>query len=135
MSEEKKPPRKTREEVEEPDTEPARAEASSPRPPVAEQGSVDKAGKASGDDEAGEEAVPLTEVVVTVSEDALSEFATIVGRLEKAGLTVDNVLDFIGQVSGRCSGDDVEALRRIDGVAAVEVSERIQLAPPGSLIQ
>ena len=87
------------------------------------------------DETSDEDAEAHAEVIVTVHEKHLDEMETVTKRLEDAGLAVDHVLDFIGQVTGRCSGAVAEALKGGDGVDDVAVSKKIQLPPPGSLIQ
>ena len=85
-------------------------------------------------DEAGTEPESATTVIVTLEEDVFADIEGVKHRLEEAGLEVEQVLDFIGQIVGKVSTRDVEPLREIKGVAAVEESKEIQLPPPDSLI-
>ena len=91
--------------------------------------------EAVADEPSDEGAEAHAEVIVTVHEEHLDDMETVTKRLEEAGLAVDHVLDFIGQVTGRCSGPVAEALKEIDGVDDVAVSKKVQLPPPGSVIQ
>ncbi len=83
-------------------------------------------------DKPGEDAAT---VVVTVSEEALGDMEAVKKELEDAGMAVEQVLDFVGQIVGKWSPTDMEPLRRVAGVADVEASRAIQLPPPGSQIQ
>ena len=77
----------------------------------------------------------LTKVVVTLDDDALSDMEAATVRLKEAGLAVEDVLDFIGQVVGELPREHMDSLREIEGVADVSESRTIQLPPPGSVIQ
>ena len=63
---------------------------------------------------------PPSEVVVTVNEKALSDVGTVAKRLEKAGLAVDHVLDFV---------ETVDALPMQRGIA-LGASRRPRLLQP-----
>ena len=91
--------------------------------------------KKTPEDDAGAPATSPATVVVTLEEEGSADIGDVKQELEEAGLEVDQVLDFIGQIVGRWPAGDVAPLRRIKGVAAVEESREIQLPPPGSLIQ
>jgi len=74
-------------------------------------------------------------IIVTLDDDACADIGGKKKELEAAGLKVERVLDFIGQITGQWSEGDVETLRRIKGVVDIEVSSDVQLSPPGSPIQ
>jgi hypothetical protein len=76
-----------------------------------------------------------TTVIVTLSDEACAELDTKKKELEEAGLEIEQVLDFIGQIVGTWRPDDLEPLRQIKGVADVEESRKVQLPPPDSSIQ
>ena len=77
-----------------------------------------------------------TAVVVTLSDSAFGEdVSRITAQLEESGLAVEQVLDFIGQIVGTTTTDDLGPLMAIDGVEDVEVSQTVQLPPPDSPIQ
>lgn len=92
-------------------------------------------------DQAGKSPGGRTTVVVTVKEEALGDMEAVQQELEDAGLEVDQVLGFIGQIVGKWSPEDpehpedMEPLRRVAGVADVEFSRAVQLPPPGSVTQ
>ena len=58
--------------------------------------------------------------------------AGIARELARAGLTVEQVLDEIGIVTGRGSADLAPSLRAIAGVADVSPGSDIDIGPPGS---
>ncbi len=91
------------------------------------------AAAAAGAAAAGESAT----VVVTLSDDSVgdADVERIRGELEDSGLAVEQVLGFLGQIVGTASLSDVEPLRKVKGVAAVEVSQTVQLPPPDSAVQ
>ncbi len=77
-----------------------------------------------------------TTVVVTLSDSAVdTDMARVKSDLEDAGLEVGQVLEFIGQIVGTTSSDDLAPLRAVEGVDAVEVSQTVQLPPPDSAVQ
>ncbi len=92
---------------------------------------------ANPDDEGpdGDVAESRATVVVTLSDDASDQVERVTEQLQGAGLEVEQVLDFIGQIVGKLATDDVDRLRAIEGVADVETSRTVQLPPPGSVIQ
>jgi hypothetical protein len=74
-------------------------------------------------------------IVVTVSEAALERLREVEAALRGAGMDVEQVLDAIGAVTGFASPGQIEIIRRVPGVAAVEASREIRLPPPGSPVQ
>ncbi len=76
-----------------------------------------------------------TTVIVTVSDDACKDLAAVRRRLEEAGMAVDDVLEFLGQITGKWSSTELEPLRSIEGVVDVSESREFQLAPPDSPVQ
>lgn len=67
------------------------------------------------------------QVIVTIREDYLDAFDPVVDALQAAGLEVDDVLDFIGQVTGRCAADGLSLLQAVDGVDFVEESGDVSI--------
>jgi hypothetical protein len=76
------------------------------------------------------------EVTVLVEDDHLETMDDVVAALARAGLRVTEALASVGVVSGSV-GDpgSIDALRRVDGVASVEVSRAFQLPPPDEPVQ
>ena len=74
-------------------------------------------------------------VNVAVADDHLDRFAEVVRRMERAGLKVDQQLEQVGVVSGSIDPAKLAELDRVDGVATVERSREIRIAPPDSDIQ
>lgn len=56
-------------------------------------------------------------------------------KLSESGFSVDQVLDEIGVITGTCSDDDVDRLRKVAGVADVSPDEQIDIGPPDAPIQ
>ena len=52
--------------------------------------------------------------------------------LEDAGFEVDQVMDEIGVVTGRCDASAAGKLRGVPGVADVSGEQPIDIGPPGS---
>ena len=73
----------------------------------------------------------VTRVIVTVGDERLDKLQDVVGELEDSGLVVEDVLEVIGQVTGTVeSSVQVEHLRAVSGVEAVETERIVQLPPP-----
>lgn len=67
--------------------------------------------------------------VVTTSAD--STFAEVVSVLSDGGLQVDQRLDDIGVVLGRCDAATAERLRGLSCVADVSPETPVDIGPPG----
>jgi len=75
-------------------------------------------------------------VVVSVDEARLKDFADVLQEMAEAGLHIENEMAVLGTVSG--SVDDprgLSRLRRVKGVAHVERCRQFQIAPPNAEIQ
>ena len=72
-------------------------------------------------------------VTVTLADGA--DVGAVVDQLQRAGLTVDQVLGAIGVVTGSVAQQDRATLAGLDGVLAVEDDLTFQLPPPDSDIQ
>jgi hypothetical protein len=59
-------------------------------------------------------------VNISVSDDCLPRLDDLVIRLETSGLRIEKVFAMTGVVSGTIDGDRIAALRRVEGVSAVE---------------
>jgi hypothetical protein len=79
--------------------------------------------------------MPHEDVNVSVADDHLHRFDEVVRGLRKAGLKVQQQLEAVGVVSGSIDSDQVEGLEKTPGVAAVERSRAIRIAPPESDVQ
>ncbi len=89
-----------------------------------------------GSDAGGDDTQSPTTVIVTLNDSAAAaDVSRIKDQLEESGLAVTQVLDFIGQIVGTSRSANLESLKAIDGVDDVEVSQAIQLPPPGSVTQ
>jgi hypothetical protein len=75
------------------------------------------------------------DVVVSVDEDRLDDFAKIVKALRGAGLKVGEAMEAIGVVAGSIEQAALPKLRQVDGVAQIEQGRSYQVAPPHSDVQ
>ena len=64
-----------------------------------------------------------------------AKFADVVKRVKKAGLKVSEQLADSGVLTGTIGANKVDELRKVQGVASVEISREYQLAPPDSSVQ
>ncbi len=74
-------------------------------------------------------------VNVVVADNYLDNFSKVVERCKQAGLQVEQELKAVGVISGSIDSAKREDLSQVEGVAAVEQSRGIQIAPPDSDIQ
>jgi hypothetical protein len=79
--------------------------------------------------------VSQEQVIVSVADDQADDITTVVDALRGAGLTVTEVLDTVGVVTGTVSRDDLPSLLTVPGVADVERSRTYQVPPPDSPTQ
>jgi hypothetical protein len=77
----------------------------------------------------------VQQVSVSVDQSKLDRLAHVVEEMRRAGLNVDQQLDAIGVVTGSIDPDQIDKLRKVTGVAAVEPDLTFQLPDPGSPIQ
>jgi hypothetical protein len=73
-------------------------------------------------------------VVVTVDDEHMSKVHDVAGRLRTSGMSVDNVMEATGMISGAASVE-TSAIKKIKGVASVEDEPSFQLPPPDSAVQ
>lgn len=74
-------------------------------------------------------------VTVSVDDAHLELIDEVVGRLQAAGMLVEQVLRPIGVITGSVDSPVRETLGRLAGVAAVEPQRTFRLPPPGSEVQ
>jgi CheY-like chemotaxis protein len=78
----------------------------------------------------------MPDVTVLVADDHLTAIDEVAAALENAGLRLGRVLPAAGAITGTV--DDaaaMEALSAVEGVAAVESAQEIQLPPPDEAVQ
>jgi hypothetical protein len=75
-------------------------------------------------------------VTVSVAEDALPRFDAVVNAARRAGLdVVGEPMAALGTLSGRIAVDRVDALRKVPGVAGVELAREVSIPPPDRDVQ
>ena len=75
------------------------------------------------------------QVVISVADDHVDDMSSVVEALRHAGLRVAEVLDSVGVVTGTVDGDALGSLSTVPGVAEVERSHVVEIAPPDSPVQ
>jgi hypothetical protein len=76
----------------------------------------------------------IEHVNVSIADDYLDRFSTVVHQCKKAGLKIEQQLAQVGIVSGSINSAKLADLKQVEGVAAVERSRTYQIAPPNSEI-
>jgi LmbE family N-acetylglucosaminyl deacetylase len=76
-----------------------------------------------------------TDVNVAIADEHLDDVSSVVARLAAAGMEVHEALPTIGAVTGTIDRDRLDALRKVEGVTAVEPSREVGVPPPESEIQ
>ena len=74
-------------------------------------------------------------VTVTVADSHVADVEGVADRLRRAGMTVDAVLGAIGIVTGSVAREQLESLRALSGIAAVEQQQTFRIAPPDAEVQ
>lgn len=68
--------------------------------------------------------------IITISDDqSISDIAT---RLSAEGLTIRDVLEEIGCITGSADDDTAERLKKVNGVVDISPDWQIDIGPPGS---
>lgn len=75
------------------------------------------------------------DVMITLSETHRSQLNEIANTFAKQGLNNVQKLESIGVITGDASQHLIDILKRTAGVAAIEFSDDVQIAPPNSEIQ
>lgn len=75
------------------------------------------------------------QVVISVADDQVDDMSTVVEALQVAGLTVSEVLDSVGVVTGTVEKEALSSLSTVPGVVEVERSRLYELPPPDSPVQ
>ena len=71
-------------------------------------------------------------IIVTVSDEALSDIQRIADNLKAKGMNVDRVMSMTGVISGSSPPSRLPALKKISGVASVEEELSAELPPVDS---
>lgn len=79
---------------------------------------------------------PEVEVIITVAEDKKASLNQIVSELRSRGLDMTGEpLENLGMIAGKAAARDLDQLRSVSGVTAVEPAETVHVPPPESDIQ
>ena len=68
----------------------------------------------------------IEQIVVTVDDQNLPIIQSVVTGLESAGMKVDQMLPVTGIITGTVSQSKLEGLRKVPGVANIEVDGEMQ---------
>ena len=84
----------------------------------------------------GEIAQPKVEVIITVAEDRKANLKQIASELQSFGLEITaEPLESLGMISGKAVEKNLDQLKNVNGVTAIEKAGTVQIAPPESDIQ
>jgi hypothetical protein len=84
----------------------------------------------------GEIAQPKVEVIITVAEDRKANLKQIASELQSFGLEITaEPLESLGMISGKAAEKNLDQLKNVHGVTAIEKAGTVQIAPPESDIQ
>ena len=78
---------------------------------------------------------PQVEVIVTVTDEHLSKLPAVMAELKAHGLKVTHTMESTGTIAGSAPRRSLAQLRSVAGVAAVETSGSVQIAPPDADVQ
>ena len=78
---------------------------------------------------------PDLEVIVTVADEHLAKLPEVAAQLKAHGLKVAHTMKSTGTIAGSAPQKSLAKLRGVAGVAAVEASGSVQIAPPDAEIQ
>ena len=72
------------------------------------------------------------EAMVTLSDADVGRIKSVAKSLRGKGFEVSHVLDSSGIIAGKAKPSTFEALRKVKGVAALEMSGDVDIGPPGA---
>ena len=79
---------------------------------------------------------PRVEVIITVAEDRRANLNQIASQLQSYGLDITGEpLESLGMICGNAAENNLDQLRNVDGVTAIEKTGTVQIAPPDSEVQ
>lgn len=77
----------------------------------------------------------MKSIVVTVSDEALSNIYQLADRLAAEGMKIDRVMPVTGVITGSSPANKVSSLKKVTGVASLEEELAASLPPPDSTLQ
>ena len=84
----------------------------------------------------GEIAQTKVEVIITVDEDRRANLNQIASQLQSYGLDITGEpLESLGMICGKAAENNLDQLRNVAGIAAIEKAGTVQIAPPESDVQ
>jgi hypothetical protein len=75
------------------------------------------------------------QLLISVNEEYKDRLPEVAENLQSAGMQVDQWLVGIGVITGSADSENIEQLRQMPGVAAIEAAAGYQIAPPDSDLQ
>lgn len=81
------------------------------------------------------EIVSRVNVVILIDDDNITRMDEVLKDLRACGLSVHKVMPSLGTVTGSVERHHMEKLRRLRGVASVDVSREYRVPPPDSEVQ
>ncbi len=79
--------------------------------------------------------MPPQDVTVSVDDEHVADVREVADRLREAGLSINELFEELGVITGQIDESRADTLKNVEGVASVERSRDYQLAPPDSDIQ
>ena len=84
----------------------------------------------------GEIFQPKVEVIISVAEDLRPNLNQIASQLQSCGLDITGEpLESLGMICGKVAENNLDQLRNVAGVTAIEKAGTVQIAPPESNVQ
>ncbi|MDJ0349107.1 hypothetical protein [Cryobacterium sp. PH29-G1] len=77
----------------------------------------------------------MISVSIVVDDSHTAGIVDVAARLRAAGMSVENVLDTVGIITGSVSEQQLGALGRVEGVESVDRDRQVHLPPPEDDVQ
>ena len=74
------------------------------------------------------------DIVITIAEQHIPETSAIAGKMRTQGVELTGVHDF-GVITGTVEESAIPELRRLPGIATLDLDQPVQLPPPGCDVQ
>jgi phosphohistidine phosphatase SixA len=72
------------------------------------------------------------DAMITLDDAGLAKIKKVAKSLSREGLDVSHIMESSGIIAGKATRADLDRLRAVEGVAAVELSGDVDIGPPGA---
>jgi hypothetical protein len=79
--------------------------------------------------------VTTARLVILVADEYQERILEVMENLQSLGMQIDRFMEITGVITGVISTTQMELLKNVEGIAAIELAQDFQLTPPESDVQ